>query len=168
MPGTEFLESYGGQSLDELLRMEQTHRIDSLVLAIESALQTKAEARGPQSLSQEERTVLAIEALEREVNNGGYEQFFLNSSNEYAADVVSALEAIGCPKNAAIARRAITALGLAGPPTPARLEEALENGGDELSDTLRSFNDDYYSCDEPIADRLFEFVRAHRQQIDIS
>ena len=71
MPELEFLDSYGGQSLDELLAMEATHRKDSLLLAIESALDAKATRLGPASLTSEERMILAVEALEREVNNGG-------------------------------------------------------------------------------------------------
>jgi len=56
--------------------MEDGYRVDSLVLAMESAL----DAKDRRTLSPEERVVLAVEALEREVNNGGYDQFFLRWS----------------------------------------------------------------------------------------
>lgn len=41
----------------------------------------------------------AIWALESEVNNGGFSQYFCNNSGESAGFVVEALETIGAPKN---------------------------------------------------------------------
>lgn len=38
MAGDLFLEGYSGESLAEILTLEATHRLDSLVLAVESAL----------------------------------------------------------------------------------------------------------------------------------
>ncbi len=165
MSDLEFLETYDGQSLDELLAMESTHRIDSLVLAMEAALEMKAK-RVP--LSTEERTILAVEGLEREVNNGGYDQFFLNSSKEYAAEIEAALRSIGCLRQADIARRAVAALGIAGAITPASVEEAQAAGGDELTASLGELDQEYYGCDEPIAERLFAFVKENRSNIRLS
>src|SRR5262245_13906798 len=93
---SQFLSAYGGQTTDELLMLASQYRIDSLVLAFEQAIQAKA----PASISPEESFVLAIEGLEREVNNGGYAQFFYNSSGEFTSTIVAALRAIDCPKTA--------------------------------------------------------------------
>src|SRR5690242_18047206 len=110
MPDRPWFE-YDGQSSDELFALADSHRIDSLVCAFENAIGRKARYRGAASLSQAERDCLAIEELEREVNNGGYSQFFVNSSNAHAADVVAALRRAGCPVTADITARAIAALG---------------------------------------------------------
>jgi hypothetical protein len=118
-----FLEKYGGESLEELIAMDKTHRVDSLVLAMEEALNQKAEKIGMGKLTPEERIILAVEALEREVNNDGYHQFFLNSSSVFAGEIEFALSAIGCPKHAAIARRAVNMLKIKGELT----EEAIEH-----------------------------------------
>ena len=167
MPELEFLDSYGGQSLDELLAMEATHRKDSLLLAIESALDAKATRLGPASLTSEERMILAVEALEREVNNGGYHQFFINSSCAYAGEVESALRAIGCPGHADIARRAIDALAIDGPITAESVEMVASECSDELLDTLDSVDQEYYACEESIEERLFTFAESHRDHIRI-
>jgi hypothetical protein len=163
VPKLEFLERYNGESLDELLAMAETYRIDSLVLAMESALQAKQEEG--LRLSQEERVVLAIEGLEREVNNGGYHQFFFNSSRVYAAEIVEDLRLIGCPRQAEIAGRAVMGLGLRGAMTHEAIEEALEAGAEELEDALGALDGEYYACDEPIADRLFAFVKQNRERV---
>lgn len=66
---TEFLAGYSGQTTDELIALASNYRIDSIVLAFEQALDQRSLAR---ELTVEESWILAIEALEREVNNGGY------------------------------------------------------------------------------------------------
>ena len=98
--GPEWLDGYSGQSVDELLSLEGSCRCDSLVLAFEEAIGRKSQHNGANSLTVEERVVLAVEALEREVNNGGYDQFFINSSREFAPTIVDALQRIGCKKAA--------------------------------------------------------------------
>jgi len=89
-----FLESYGGQTIQQLIAMKDSHRIDSLVLAVEQALGSKPETE----LSEPERVVLTVEAMEREVNNGGYQQFFTNSSREFTGFLVRALGAYWLPE----------------------------------------------------------------------
>src|SRR6185437_17005777 len=51
-----------------------------------------------QSLTQ--KVFSAIWAVESEVNNGGFSQYFSNDSAESASFVVQALETIGAPKTA--------------------------------------------------------------------
>lgn len=60
-----------------------------------------------------------------------------------------------------IARRALAALSIRGAVTPTSIEEARAAGGEERADSL---DDEYYICDEPIADRLFAFVKANRSK----
>ena len=57
-------------------------------------MQEKSAARGMAALTDAEHDVLAIEALEREVNNGGYSQFFVNGSLEFVPTVVAACSRI--------------------------------------------------------------------------
>jgi hypothetical protein len=161
MPELKFLAAYNGQTLDELISLEKTYRIDSLVLAMEAALDQKVET----TLSQEERVILAVEALEREVNNGGYEQFFMNSSQAYAEEVESSLRAIGCPKQAGIAKRAVAALRLKGKATPSAIEKALTRGGDKAAEKLSECDEAFYGQRENIAEQLFKYVKKNRKKI---
>ena len=108
----QWLEGYGGRSIDELVELAASYRIDSIVVAIEDALMSEAD------MSSAEKVVLAVEAMEREVNNGGFEQLFSNSSNEFAPVLVSALERIGTMRTAEIARRAVKAISAAPNWTP--------------------------------------------------
>jgi uncharacterized protein DUF4375 len=141
MGGERFLERYEGQTTEQLLALESECRIDSLVLAFEEAIQRK------ETITPEERYILAVEGLEREVNNGGYSQFFTNSSNEFTDVIEAALLAIGCPKVAAITH------------------DAIRGRADE--EALADCDDRYYACDEPIADRLFAWITENRASIRV-
>jgi len=139
-----FLDTYGSQSTAELIALKNTYRIDSLVLAFEQAIRAKSETY----LTESERFVLAIEAMEREVNNGGWDQFFLNTNNEFDSILINALSAIDCPNNAEIASQAIAAF----------------QGGAEMED-FEELDNQYFAGTEPIEDRLFQYIERHADEI---
>ena len=166
MPEPKWLEGYSGQSVDELVASASEYRIDSIVLAFEQAIQQTVDRDSLSQLTEAELTILAVEALEREVNNGGYHQFFLNTP-EYAPSVVAALTRIDCPKTAEISARALSALGLRQPITVNEVEAALaQDPGGKLVEVLSDQCDGaYYDCGEPIADRLFAYISSNRRSI---
>ena len=51
-----------------------------------------------EKLNPYEKNVLLVEYLEMEVNNGGFHQFYLNSSGNYSLETEQALKAIGAIK----------------------------------------------------------------------
>jgi hypothetical protein len=71
-----------------------------------------------------DRVVDLVKGLEDEVNNGGFHQYFNNSSGDDAAETISALQEIGALAMADILRRAIVRFPGRVPPTDraARLE----------------------------------------------
>ena len=97
---------YNGETTAELLAGKKTHRIDSILCALEWGIQ------GKKKKTPEERLVLSIMALDREVMNGGFDQFFRNSSREYAPVIVKSLETVGSLRTAALTARAIETLKL--------------------------------------------------------
>ena len=62
------------------------------------------------ALSVPERIFRAVWELEAQVNNGGFHQYFWNSSGSLVPDVVNALRAIGAAQMASVVERAIDAL----------------------------------------------------------
>jgi hypothetical protein len=158
-----FLERYSGESLDQLIGLKDHYRIDSLVLAVEEALYSKPLSQ----LSVSERAVLAVEAMEREVNNGGYHQFFCNSSGVFTRHLVEALNSIGCPKTAAISSAAISVLNLPGEYDHDTIIDMAMKLSDEERGKLNDLDKEYYSNDEPIAQRLFEYIEMNRNGIHL-
>ena len=157
-----FLDGYEGQSTEELLALEREFRVDSLVLAFEQAIQSKS----PDSISREELYVLAVEGLEREVNNGGYSQFFGNASGEFAPVIESALRAIDCPKTANITRDAVAALG-AERLTAEAVATAVLREDESIPQALAACDARYFANDEPIADRLFRWIAANKDRVRV-
>jgi len=139
--GATWLDGYSGQTTEELLALEGEYRVDSIILAFEQALGAKS---AMEALTREEQVILAVEALEREVNNGGYGQFFAYSP-ESLDTIGEALDAIGCPRTAALTRR------------------AMESRDDDAA--LEACDADYFSSGEPIADRLFGWIRANHGSV---
>ncbi len=163
MSELKWLKEYSGQTVDELLSLEGEYRIDSLVVAFQQAIDQKAALDGDDALSAEERIILAVEALETEVNNGGYTQFFLNASQKNAPTIVAALVRIGCPITAEITQRAIDALHL-----PSLTGETIEAAmaDDEMNeDDLNECDGSYYNSGEDIAGQLFAFVKKNKDAI---
>lgn len=163
-PGRGWLDGYSGQSADELLALEGEYRTDSLLLAFEEAIGQKAEHEGMSSLTDEERIVLAIEALEREVNSGGYDQFFANSSKKFAPMLVDALRRIGCKKTANITQRAIKAIGVSDLAEEA-INAALAADDEQRRAKLSRCDDSYHKSGEAIEERLFAFIKANKTRI---
>lgn len=161
-----FLDKYSGQTTDELIALASEYRVDSIVLAFEEALSQKASRLGKNALSQEEQVILVVEALEREVNNGGYHQFFINTP-EYAAAVVDALTRIECPATAELTKAAIDALGLEGEPTAEAIEPVIYKENEERDRKLCKLDGEYYEGTENIAGQLFEFIKANQDQIGL-
>ncbi|MFH0980306.1 MAG: DUF4375 domain-containing protein [Planctomycetota bacterium] len=159
-----WLEGYSGQTVEQLLALEGTHRIDSLVLAFEEALDQKAARAGAQSLTDEEHIVLAVEALEREVNNGGYDQFLVNSSREFAPVIVGALQCIGCARTADITQKALQALHLSVVTVDA-IEELICTDDPDRSEILADCDREYFESSEDIEGQLFEFIKVNKSRI---
>jgi len=160
-----FLETYGGQTLAQLIGMQATHRIDSLVLAIEQAIEQSMVTRPALDLTEAELTVLSVEALEREVNNGGYEQFFINSSSEYTKAIVPALERIGCPLVAAITGDAIGALGLPEDFSPDMVSDHASELPDGVEEHLEMCDARYFRNKEDIEGQLFAYIQRNQHDI---
>ncbi|MDQ3262204.1 MAG: DMP19 family protein [Myxococcota bacterium] len=162
MTDTQWLD-YDGQSTLELLKLAATHSEESIVAAFQQALETKEKSE----LTDEEKVVLTVEAMEREVNHGGFDTFFINSSVEFAPLLVDSLKSIGCPQTAAIAQRAVTALGLRTPFTPEEVESVMQEQSPRRDKELDACDQDYYAGPEPVGASLLAYIRVHSDKITL-
>jgi hypothetical protein len=159
---TPFLDRYGGQTLSELLVMADTYRVESIILAIEEALRRKP----VDELSAVERIVLAVVAVEREVNNGGYNQFFLNEP-DFAHEVADSLDQIGCAETARISRDAVAGLGIQPDWTADQISSVAADATDEQDARLGELDDEFFAYPDPITDRLLAYIRQHGANISL-
>jgi hypothetical protein len=134
-------------------------------LVFEEGIRQKLKRHGGQAPTDEERIVLAVEALEREVNNGGYDQFFTNSS-QFVPTIVDSLQRIGCKRTAMITQRAIRALGISDLIAEA-IDTAMASDDEQRLAKLNRCDEAYYKGAEPIAEGLFAFIKANKAGISL-
>ena len=107
----------------------------------------------------------AIWAVEAEVNNGGFSQYFFNSSNESAGFVAEALETVGAPKTAYICRRAIEAAFPTGLPNSTQaIRSAAVDFSEEVLGKLDQLDQEFYSYPHKLTDLLFNYVSKHPEE----
>jgi hypothetical protein len=112
--------------------------------------------------SHPQKVFSAIWAVESEVNNGGFSQYFVNDSAESASFVVEALKTIGATKTADICKRAIGAAFPAGlPQTPENIRSAAADFSDEIVEKLEPLDQEFFAYPHNLTDLLFAYVSEH-------
>jgi hypothetical protein len=116
-----------------------------------------------QSLPQ--KVFSAIWAVESEVNNGGFSQYFSNDSAESASFVVQALETIGAPKTANICNRALLTAFRRGLPTSVEaLRSTASDFSEEILAELEPLDQEFFAYPHNLTDLLFAYVSAHPEE----
>jgi len=155
---------YSGETAKELFSYPADDQHAALVAGFREAIQRKAAKRGERSLTVQERVVLAIAALEEEVNNGGFDQFFRNSSRSFAGQIGSSLRQIRCSRMAEIADQAVRTLRLP-KLNPATIRVRMNVDSAERDEKLEKCDDLFYKAQlrQNIAVRLYEFIRRNKK-----
>ena len=107
----------------------------------------------------------AIWAVESEINNGGFSQYFLNSSAESASFVAQALETIGAPNTARICSQAMITAFPGGLPSNAdTIRTVASDFPDEILDKLEGLDQEFLAYPHDLTDLLFAYVSAHPEE----
>ncbi len=140
------------------------HAADNdFAIAMSNLLFDREAAVGYGSLTAAERVVFSLDALEREVNNGGFRQYFENSSGDHCLDAPIALRALGAPKFAAMVERAL-ALFPGGQPASDRSERQRQmlTWGPVQESALEALDSEFFTYPEPLAQLERAYVAAHQ------
>ncbi len=131
------------------------------ILKIQELLWKKTELfEDFENLNEAEKTFLYVEILEAEINNGGFDQFFFNSSGDYANETLEALKRIGATKTAKIVEEAYSYF----PENPIpknneKRREILENIDEQTSEKWTQLEDKFYLYEENIGGLVLDYVR---------
>jgi hypothetical protein len=114
-----------------------------------------------------EQALIGTWELVNEVENGGFVQYFHNSSRDHAKPMVDVLRAIETPRVAAILESAIA---LAGPGTPwaknPTIFAAINSMPEEVRERVHELDDQLYDELDDLHLKVFRFLSKHRDQID--
>lgn len=111
-----------------------------------------------ENLTASQRVFYLNQSLEREVNNGGFHQFFFNSSGDHADETVGALDSIGALRTAELLREAISQFPAGKVPRDpderqVLMVDSLSNGAFE------DLDEKFYAYEDPLTDLNFEWIR---------
>jgi hypothetical protein len=102
--------------------------------------------------------------LEREVNNGGFNQYFLNSSGNYAHETILSLAAIGATKTAKILGRAIDQFpGKNVPNDRNERNVILEQIEDEANKVWNELDKEFFEYEDDLNTLNIEYVKVNKQ-----
>jgi hypothetical protein len=119
-----------------------------------------------EALSAPERVFRSVWELEAEVNNGGFHQYFWNSSGSLAPHAPAALRAIGASTTAGIVESAIAAVGR---DIPWSDERARQTRLDAIEpQRLERFDDAFYAYPDNLTMLLYRYASEHRGDLGLS
>ena len=111
-----------------------------------------------ENLSAAQRVFYLNQNLEREVNNGGFHQYFFNSSGDHADESVLALGAIGALNTAELLREAIGKFPDGKVPEDQDERQVLMLDAIPIS-IFGGLDEKFFAYEDPLTDLNFEWIR---------
>jgi hypothetical protein len=116
-------------------------------------------------LSSPERVFGLIWELESEVNNGGFHQYFLNSTGALAPHIVEALKAVGAVQTAALVQEAIAQVGSVPWSDDAARKTIMNALSSDVIEKLNKLDQSFYAYPNDLTELLYRYVDKHRVEI---
>lgn len=117
-----------------------------------------------EKLNEHERTFYVTQILEMEVNNGGFSQFFFNSSGDLSNELVDAFTKIGAFKTTEICKKALAVFNGYVPTDRDEREELLDNL--DCGDVFDECDDEFYEYEDNLEELNYTYIMAHRNSFD--
>ena len=108
----------------------------------------------PSSLNDKEKVFMSMALLEQEVNNGGFDQFFLNLESKYNDILVSSAEAIKAYDIAEICKKALAVY-------------AEHSEQDDVIEELGEYDDAFYKSKDPISELCVKYAKENKKYFKI-
>ena len=119
------------------------------------------------SWNKSRQAIYVIWALETEVNNGGYNQFYINSSGQFYKHLPSALKHVGANKFANLTKRANETFEKENPKIIQHQDGTLEGFSKSYEDNpLNKFDDEFYELyeTENLQQIQVDFIRKNKKE----
>ncbi len=144
------------KSYEEIRKIEDKNRF---IVTLYSYISKKCNyGMNMDALTASERVFYIVQALETEVNNGGFEQFFWNSDGEFANDAEQSLMKIGAENTSFIVRKALVALDEVLPTNQSERQNLLSQTDESVQKTLAECDCDFYNDTDYLEELSYRFV----------
>jgi len=116
-------------------------------------------------LTEPQRFFYFNQNLEREVNNGGFEQYFFNSSGDFSHETLISLKVIGANKTAGILQEAINQFPNQSVPKDREERQAvLEEIGERANDIFDMLDQRFFSYEDDLNALNINYVRENKDK----
>lgn len=152
----------GNDNMEHIWNLTDTN---DFVVAMKEHLDNKTQyGEDMSALSEAERIFYITQTLEMEVNNGGFSQFFYNSSGNFSNELVGAFTAIGANTTAVICQKAISAFGRDIPVDRDEREEMLDElESDEFDEILEECDNAFCDYEDNLNELNYNFVMKNKE-----
>jgi hypothetical protein len=138
------------------------------VMGLLGHVQRRIANDGLGALTATELVVLSVYELITEVENGGFIQYFGNSSGDRSKEALASLRRIGAPKTADILARAMAQVGeQATSPDRATRARALGTLVERDYDVMEGLNDAFYAFPDPLWALIAAHCRSNREELHV-
>jgi len=118
-------------------------------------------------LNEEQRVLYITQALEMEVNNGGFSQFFFNSDGIFANELVSSFEKIGAVKTTEICKKAVSIFGDKIPTDRDEIQNVLvpddEKDEEKIENLLNECDDEFFEYEDDLLELSYQFIIKNKE-----
>ena len=152
-------------NLDKTLKIE---RRDMIVMEIDTYLNEKSKyGEKIEKLNSSQRTFLFVENLEREINNGGFNQFYFNSSGDFSQETLNALLEIGAEKTVKIVENANSEFDNGNVPKD-RIERQnkLELIEEKAEENWEKCDTEFYEYQDDLTELLIAFILKNKADFE--
>ena len=121
---------------------------------------------GFNNLSEIEKTFICIWSLEGEVNNGGFDQWFFNSSGDWAFDTPPSLLRIGAEATAGIVEKAISYFPDGNPSkNMIKRRKQMKKVTDIIETKWNELDDKFYEYEDDLEMLLVQYIKKNKNTI---
>ena len=116
-------------------------------------------------LTEQQKYFFYNQNLEREINNGGLNQYFLNSSGNFASETILSLKTIGANKTAEILQKAIDQFPNKNVPKDrTQRQEILETIEEVEKEIWEDLDQKFFAYEDDLNTLNIEFVRQNKDK----
>lgn len=116
-----------------------------------------------EGLTEQQKAFYLNQNLEREINNGGFNQYFSNSSGDFSHETLTSLRTIGANKTADILQKAINQFPNSKVPKDrAERQNILEQVEEKAEDVWEQLDQLFYKYEDNLNDLNIEYIKQNR------
>ncbi|HKG06330.1 MAG TPA: DUF4375 domain-containing protein [Pedobacter sp.] len=157
-----YYEEEGEDQAQEQEQYQDPKELNNNIIESDNLIDSLNYGDDLEGLSLSQKTFLTIQDLEREVNNGGFWQYFSSEAGEYAHETVFSLREIGAAETAAIVQQAIDLFPGAQVPQERAERKALLAQIDPENQLWAKLDEKFFEYKNELNELNIQYIKKHK------